>query len=768
MPPIIEVIDRPLSGHFAALLRAWRERALLTQDQLAARTGMGVRTIRRLESGGVHRPRSGSVRLLGDALGLTDAERAQLATAAKEAPSPAPATTPRQLPADVAGFAGRTEQLRKLDGMLAAARDQPATVVISAITGTAGVGKTALALHFAHRAVDTFPDGQLYVNLRGFDPSGTPYEPAAAIRGLLDALGVPPPRLPADLEAQSALYRSLLAGRRVLVVLDNARDAEQVRPLLPGTAGSLVLVTSRNQLFGLVAADGAVPLMVDLLSTAEALELVARRLGADRVAAEPAAVEEIIQRCARLPLALAVAAARTATCPELPLAALAAELREAAGGLDAFDTGDASADLRAVLGWSYQRIGVDAARLFRLLALHPGPDIGAPAAASLAGVPSRRVRPLLAELVRAHLLTEHPPGRYAYHDLLRAYATELAHHLDPAGARRDAVHRLLDHYVHSAYAGSRLLNPTRDPITLTPPQPGSAPAPPADRQCALAWFADEHRALVAAVDHAATTGWDDHTWQLAWALGDFLDLQARWHELATTQLAALTAATRLADKSGQARAHGHLARAYTRLTRFDDAHAHFRRALDLYRQLGDRLGQAHTHYSTAFAADREGRCGDALGEARRALELYQQAGHRHRQAFALDLVGSCHAQLGSYEEALAFCQQAITLHRELGNRHGEAGAWDTLGLTHHRLGQYRRAVTCYRHALDLLREFADRYHEAMTLTHLGDTHDRAGDAATARDAWRGALVILEELDHPDADQLRAKLADVDRASAPEN
>ncbi|SCL31869.1 NB-ARC domain-containing protein [Micromonospora rhizosphaerae] len=337
---------------------------------------------------------------------------------------------PAQLPLDVHGFAGRDTELCQLDAILTAAGEEPTTVAILALTGTAGVGKTALAMHWAHRVANRFPDGQLYVNLRGFDANSPATRPDEALRALLDALQVPPQRVPASLAAQVGLYRSLLADRRVLVVLDNASDADQVRPLLPGSPGCLVVVTSRNQLPGLVAAEGAHPLTLGLLSTDDARQMLARRLGPERVAAEPRSVDDIIARCAQLPLALAIVAARAATHPEFPLGMLVADLGDSSGGLEPFSGGDPSTDVRAVFSWSYRTLSPSAARLFRLLAVHPGPDIATTAAASLIGAPPGQVRPLLAELARAHLVTEHPAGRFAFHDLLRAYATELVEAVD--------------------------------------------------------------------------------------------------------------------------------------------------------------------------------------------------------------------------------------------------------------------------------------------------------------------------------------------------
>jgi hypothetical protein len=364
---------------------------------------------------------------------------------------------PAQLPANVAGFSGRARYLSRLQALLedhGTDPEGPSEVVISAITGPAGVGKTTLALHWAHQVADRFPDGQLYVNLKGFHRSGNAMAPAEALRGFLAALGVPPDRLPSDLDSLVGLYRSRLAGRRILVLLDNARDADQVRPLLPGSPTCLAIVTSRDQLVSLVATEAARLLVLDLLSPDEAHTLLARRLGADRLAAEPAATSEIITRCARLPLALAIVAARAITCPDHPLEALAADLRDPHHGtLAALTTGDASTDIRAVFSGSYRTLSPAAARLFRLLALHRGPDIDRTAAASLAALPAHQVRGLLGELTRVHLLTERSPGGYAFHDLLRAFASELCETHDPEEARRDAQARMLDRYLHPGYAG---------------------------------------------------------------------------------------------------------------------------------------------------------------------------------------------------------------------------------------------------------------------------------------------------------------------------
>ena len=683
-------------------------------------------------------------------------------TAADPAPrGPAPRSydvdlVPRQLPAGIEHFVGRTAELAVLS-QLAASSETATAIVISAIAGTAGIGKTALAVHAAHRLTRRYPDGQLYVNLRGFDPTGSPMTPAEAIRGFLDAFAVPPQRIPPGLDAQTALYRSLLANRRVLVLLDNARDVDQVRPLLPGAPGCLVVVTSRNRLTSLVAAEAAHPITLDLLTECEARDLLSHRLGPHRAATEPHAVDEIITGCARLPLALSIVAARAVTDPASRLATLAEELRDARGRLDALAAGDASTDVQAVFSWSYDTLGADAAKLFRLLGLHPGPDISVQAAASLAGLPVLCVRPLLVELARAHLISEHAPGRHTLHDLLRSYAAEQSRRIDPDRQRHAATHRVLDHYLHTAHAAEELLYPARDPISVAGPQPEVTPEHLADHRQALDWFATEHAVLLAVIDHAASTGFDTHTWQLAWTLDDFLDRRGHWQDWAATGRRAVAAARRLANPTAQARAHRVLARAYGRLGRFDDAHNELRHALDLYRRTGDRGGQADTHHSLAVVWGQQGRHAEAFDHARQALELSRATGQRQGLAKALNSVGWYLTQLGDHERALASCQQALTLFQELDDPQGQANTWDSLACTHLHLGHHDQAIVCCLRAIALFRDNGDRHTEAVILTNMGDIQHATGDADAAGKAWQQALTILDELDHPDADHVKARL-----------
>jgi DNA-binding SARP family transcriptional activator/tetratricopeptide (TPR) repeat protein len=686
-----------------------------------------------------------------------DALRSQITLA----PAPPREPVPAQLPLAVPAFAGRDAELARLDAILpgSAGPDSapPAAVVISAVAGTAGVGKTALAVHWAHRVAARFPDGQLYVNLRGFDREGQALDPAEAIRGFLDALGVPEARIPSDLPGQAGLYRSKLAGKRVLVVLDNARDVEQVRPLLPGSPGCMVIVTSRNHLTGLVATEGAHPLTLDLLTTAGARDFLACRLGASRVASEPEAVDDIIAGCARLPLALTIAAARAATQPGFPLAVFATELRRATRALDAFHGGDLSTDVRTVFSWSYRALSVGAARLFRLFGLHPVADIAIPAAASLAAIPADQARTLLAELTRAHLLTEHTPGRYTLHDLLRAYATEQAHNRDNDKICTAAVHRLLDHYLHTAHASVLLMEPFLKPITLLPPHPRVVLDQPGTAEEALLWFTVEHAALLAAVRLAADAGFHTHTWQLAWSLTTFLLRRGRWSDQELMQNAGLEAARRIDDPPGEAHALHGIALGYARSGRFSDACPYFQQALRHFEKIDDQATQAYIHGSLSWLSERQGRPADALRHSLRALDLYRVADDRPGQTVALNDIGYCHALLGNYRQAIGYCEQALAASQDLGERNWQAATWHSLGYTYQRLADYERAVRCYEQSLYLSQELADRYNEADTLDDLGDTHHSAGDLVAARRAWQRALRIFDEIDHPDGDQVRAKL-----------
>jgi DNA-binding SARP family transcriptional activator/tetratricopeptide (TPR) repeat protein len=685
---------------------------------------------------------------------------------------------PRELPADVAAFTGRAAELAELDRLLAASvpgtdaragaaeggNGSVTAAVISAVSGTAGVGKTALAVHWAHQAVDHFPDGQLYVNLRGYDPA-RPMTAADALAGFLRALDVPGPDIPAGQDQRAARYRSLLAGKRMLVVLDNASHAEQVRPLLPGTSGCLALVTSRDALAGLVARDGATRLELDLLPLDDAVALLTGLIG-ERARADRDSTAGLAGHCARLPLALRVAAERAAAHPKARLADLAADLASQQERLDLLDAADdPRTAVRAVFSWSYQQLSDGAARMFRLLGLHPGPDICVSAAASLAALAEAHARRLLGELARAHLIAEQVPGRYAVHDLLRAYAAGQARHTDSDTDQREAIARVLDHYLHTAARAASLLNPTRESIVLAPPRPGVAVGQPADHLQAMAWLEAEHQVLLATLSLAAGSGFDTHAWQIPWAMAPFLQARGHWQEWAATQRTALAAATRLDDTAAQGLSSRLLAMACNDLGDHDQALDHFASSLMLYQRVGNRLGQASVHQNLGVLAQRQGRYADALGHAEQALRLYQAIGDKASEAVTLNAVGWCHGLLGDYRRASMFCRRALTLSAQVGHRLIEGAAWDSLGYAEQHLGNLAEAAACYQRAVSILRESGYRFNEAETLTHLGDARHAAEDLAQAREAWRQALAILDDLHHPDAEKVRAKLASISNSRA---
>ncbi|MFI2652217.1 tetratricopeptide repeat protein [Micromonospora fulviviridis] len=712
-------------------------------------------------------------RLLADATGVDpgpELRELHLAILNGEPALAAPATgttvpypMPRQLPAPPPLFTGRVRELDKLSSVLCGQAGGAEAVAVAVIGGIGGIGKTWLALRWAYDNLDRFPDGQLYVNLRGFDPSAEPVPPLVALRGFLDALAVPPKALPAGLDALAALYRSLIAGRRMLIVLDNAHDSAQVVPLLPGSPTCTVLVTSRRRLGGLVA-QGAQGFTLNVLTDDEAHHLLSRRLGARRVAEEPDSVAALLDRCHGLPLALSIVAARAAMHPDLPLRTLVEELSEEATRLDVLTAGELTADLRAVFAASTRALQPRAARVFRLLGLTPGPEVSLRAAASLNGLPAQETRRLLHELHEAHLVHQQTSTRYRLHDLVRLYAAEQVER-DLPEAGQAALHRMLDHYLHTAHAAARLLDPLREPITLPPAERQLTLDPIADQGQALAWFNTEHAVLLGILERAAQKGLDAYAWQLAWTLESYLDEQGHWRDWTTTQLAALRAAYRLDDRRWQAGSHRSLGVAYTQLGELDEAHRHHRKALALFEKLGDPVSQAHTHRGLGWVYNQQDRWSDALQHNELALELYRQAGHQPGQAMAVNNAGWLHAQLGDHHAALAYCERAVELNREIGDRHGEAGAWDSLGYTYHHLGRHADANACYQRALELVRGFRDRYNEAEILTHLGASHRAAGEPGVARNFLRQAMTILRELNHPNADQVADTLRELDRTTA---
>ncbi|MFC6019877.1 BTAD domain-containing putative transcriptional regulator [Plantactinospora solaniradicis] len=677
------------------------------------------------------------------------------APAALPAPPPAQLrapVTPRQLPAAIRHFAGRAREMAQLDELA----DEAVTgrrVVVAAVDGPGGVGKTTLVTQWAHGAAERFPDGQLFVNLRGFSPAGAPVTTSEAVRGFLDALGVAQQRVPADADAQVGLFRSVLADRRVLIVLDNARDAEQVRPLIPGSGTALVVVTSRRRLTLLVAVEDAHPLPLGLLTDAEARDMVDRRLGAARTTARRGTVDDLVRRCAGLPLALCIVCAHVSR-RSLPRRS-GTEWR---GELDSLSGIDASTDVRAVVSWSYRGLGAGAGRLFRLLGLHPGADVGTAAVASLLGEPVATTRARVAELVDTHLVEELAPGRFTVHDLLRSYAADLAHEVDSEADRAAARHRMFDHYLHSAHAANTLiLEPHLEPIRLEEPPPGLALERPPNRAAATAWFAVERQVLLSTVDEAAATGFDGHAWRIAWSLITFLNRRGLFAEQLRVQRTALAAADRVRDPVGRAHALRAIGGARTHLGHHREAREDLLAALREFEALADINGQTSVHFGLSFLNTLRGEHRTAMRHSGAALDLCRMVNHLAGQASALNSTGWHHARLGEFDEAVEFCSAALEIHREVGDVLGEAHTLDSLGVVHQGSGEHETALDHFRQAFALFDEFGDTYLMATVLDHIGDSEQALGRSAAARAAWRRSLELLDGAGHPDADQVRTKL-----------
>ena len=668
-----------------------------------------------------------------------------------------PVVRPAQLPPDLPAFAGRRTELKYLQSLLPSNDEPSRGLTTIALDGMPGAGKTTLAVHWAHSVADRFPDGQLYVNLRGFDPNGVQLNPAEALRGFLDALGMPPDRIPDSVDAQTALYRSVLSNRRVLVLVDNARDVAQVRPLLPGAAGCHVIVTSRNRLTGLVAAEGAYLLTLDTLSIEDARETLVRRLGPERTEAEAAAVEEIIALCGRLPLALAIVAARAAANPHFPLTAITTKLKRA--GLGAFRESDAL-DVRTVFSWSYRILSADAARLFRLLSLHSGPDASLGAAASLLGADPCDTQDLLDELTRTRFLMEPTPGRFASHDLIRAYAIELRDQYETEVDQQEALGRLLDYYLHTSYAAALLIGPHQPPEPPPPARPGVTPDVIADRADAMAWFNDERVVLGNVVKNASTQApvLQPYSWSIAMTMMQFYQRAGLLHDWASTMTAGLDAAERANDAAGQAVMHRTLAGALHYLGRNDDALVHLERTEELFNQLGYTADHAYVNSNFGTVLIDRGEYERAIDRHERALQLYAEVGDVKGQGISLQSIGHCLTMLGQLDEALAKIRDAMSRYQSIGDRGGEADCWTTLGEIHHRLGTDEQAVKCYRLAVETFRELGDQHGTVVNLILLGDALRDVGSTDEAASTWRSALTIIEELRLPAGESVRARLA----------
>jgi tetratricopeptide (TPR) repeat protein len=519
----------------------------------------------------------------------------------------------------------------------------------------------------------------------------------------------------------------------------------------------MMVITSRHELTALVAINGAHVIHLPLLDSEESRRLIAQHLGVRRVREDEESVDELIRLCAGLPLALSIASARAATRPDFPLSAMVTQLRDAHGRLDVLSLGQPSADIRAVFACSYTCLDEPAARMFRLLGIHPGPEISTTAAASLAGIPLHEAVQQLEQLSRAQLLTERQPQRYFIHDLLRVYASELAHTNDSEEARQDAVTRVLDHYLHTAHAGALLLQPFRSPLGLTAPHDTFANENLRSDIEAMKWFAAEHGTLLNSVRLAAASGDALRSWQIAWTMVMWCARRGLWTDLETAQRAALGAAQQADDRLGQAYAHRYLGSA-SGLTGEDDAAlTHLEQALLLFQQLGDNIGRAEVHQAISHELERRKEFREAFEHAHIAFELFRAAGRQAGEADGLNNMGWLCAHLGEHERALGLCHQALALSQELGHRECEARTWDSLGYAYHHLGRLNDAADCYGHAILLYQSFHEQYQEAGTRDRLGDTHAAANDIDAAHAAWREAAAALERLNHPAARQIQNKL-----------
>jgi tetratricopeptide (TPR) repeat protein/transcriptional regulator with XRE-family HTH domain len=657
---------------------------------------------------------------------------------------------PHQLPPDIAGFTGREAELSKLRALVAEGASE--TLVISAIAGTAGVGKTALAVHLAHQLAPDFTDAQLYVNLRGYEP-GQRLNPTQVLDRFLRALGVPPDVLPKELDELAARYRGLLAGRRALVVLDNASSAEQVRPLLPASASCLVLVTSRDRLAGLVAAEGAQVLMLDVLPPSEALDLLSRTIGSGRVSAEPEAAGEVVRLCGCLPLAVRIAGARLATRPGMSLAALAERLSDERGRLGELSAGDVG--VRASLGLSYRALHPEAARMFRRLGLIAGPDFARGVAAALTDANPEEAERLLEALVDAHLVeVAAAPGRYRFHDLLRLYAREQSQNEDADLDRDEALRRMFEWYLDGAHAAQGFQAPGRRRLPYQQTGRWQQPSFVTFGQLA-AWFEAERASLVATVHQAALWGFNPTAWQLACALSTSYPFRSSWTEWHAIHQVGL----RAAQQSGNRQAEAWL---MTSLGHMYDAGKGLelsRQSVAIFREIQDPHGEARALSGLGGNYLALGRIEESLDCQQRALAICRSTGDLYGEGRALNHLGMTYRALRRLEEALGCLQRALAIRQELGYVWGNDGVLINLGNVYLDLHRFDEAIDCCQQSVAICREVRHRWGEGRSLALLGDCLRGSGDFAAARACWEEALAIFTELGAAHVDEVRAHLAE---------
>ncbi|MFC9626161.1 ATP-binding protein [Streptomyces sp. NPDC056930] len=746
---------------FGRLLREARQRSLLTLESLAEASGVSVRAISDMERG-QSLPRQATLSELMDALELDGDGRRRFVEASTRRTGQSTRQVPRQLPPDLATFRGREEALAHVHGLTSHVAGRGGHVVVSAIGGMAGVGKTTLAVHWAHQVADRFPDGQLYVNLRGFEDTGRPLDPGEALAGFLDALGVPSSSVPRGTEERSALFRERTASRQLIVVLDNARDEEQVRPLLSASAGCLTIITSRSQLSGLAVTEGASLVGLDTWTREEALAALAARIGEERCRAEPEAASELVELCGFLPLAVAIVGAQLNVSPQVPLGLGVRELREARPRLDALSDGDRRVDVRAVFSWSYRALTPETARFFRCLALHPGPSVSAEAAASLAGAGRAATRRQLRELTSANLLSRDSEGRYVLHDLVRVYGAELVER--EQDDRPGAETRLLDYLRHNAHMANRLLGRASSEYA-EPPAEGVVHVVMDTREEALGWFRQEESTVTAALRSMDDPRLLRFRMNLTQDWVSYYSVTGRWTEEIETKRIGLDAALLLDEPIAIARNSADLARALAETGRLDEADRQVELLLGLLHRLGP-AERAATERSVGWVRGRQKRHTQALHHARRALEIYRTLGDDGATARELNAVAWYLALLGGYEEAITLCEEAIPLLQRCGNLRIEAAAWDSMGYARQRLGDLDGAMADYRESLRLYGDAFDGYNQAEVLDHLATAQRERGDRTGARASWLRAADLLSAVHSPRAARMRANARALDLPAAP--
>ncbi|TMK52256.1 MAG: tetratricopeptide repeat protein, partial [Actinobacteria bacterium] len=664
---------------------------------------------------------------------------------------------PHQLPPDVAGFTGREVELGRLRAVVA--EGAAGTVVISAIAGTAGVGKTALAVHLAHELAPDFPDLQLYVNLHGYEPAQR-LAPTQVLDRFLRALGVPPEELPSEVEEQAARYRGLLAGRRALVVLDNASSAEQVRPLLPASASCLVLVTSRDRLAGLVAAEGARVLMLDVLAPLEALDLLSRTASPARVDAEPEAASKVVRLCGHLPLAVRIAGARLATRPGMSLGALAERLSDERARLGELSAGDVG--VRASLALSYQALAPEAAQMFRRLGLIPGPDFARVVAAALLERTPHEAERWLETLVDAHLVEiVSTTGRYRFHDLVRLYARERAQAEESDHDREAARRRMFEWYLDIADAAERLLIPGRRRLPHEPTGRWNEPAFATSAE-ALGWFDAERANLVAATHQAADLGLHSLAWQLGDASWTYFYRRSSESDWEDTHRIGLAAAREARDRQAEAwmlASLGDLGDFTLELRRSEESASAFKRSVAICREIGDREGEARALCGLGHCKIHLGQLEEAIECEQRALAISREIGYAYRQGIALNHLGVAYCDMGRLREAMDCHRQALAIRQALSDRWNEGISLNSLGRVFCKLRRFQDAIDCAKQSLAIAREVGHRWGEARSLELLGVGLCHTQGIEAACPCWEEARNIFTDLDAPQAEEEPARLAE---------